>query len=141
MTAETLFSICSMTATAGWLLLLVAPRKRWANTMVAGMIIPLVLAAVYSFLLLTHWGEGTGGFSSLHDVAALFSNQWLLLAGSIHYLAFDLFIGAWQARDSVESNVPQALLVPCLILTFVFGPVGLACYLGMRQLRRYSKAK
>ena len=136
MTAETLFSICNFIAMGGWLLLLLAPRKRWASTTVAGMAIPLLLAGVYSFLLLAHWGEGTGGFSSLAGVASLFSNPWLLLAGWIHYLAFDLFIGAWQVRDSADNNVPHAMVVPCLILTFLFGPVGLSCYLALRYMRR-----
>jgi len=31
-------------------------------------------------------------------VAQLFENRWLLLAGWVHYLAFDLFIGAWETR-------------------------------------------
>jgi hypothetical protein len=37
-----------------------------------------------------------GGFSTLAGVAVLFSNPWLLLAGWVHYLAFDLLIGSWE---------------------------------------------
>ena len=68
-----------------------------------------------------------GGFSSLDDVALLFSNPWMLLAGWIHYLAFDLLVGTWEARDSRDRGIPHLLLVPCLILTFLFGPPGGCC--------------
>ena len=138
MTPEILFSICNVTAMFGWLLLIFAPRKKWATFTVAGMAIPLVLASMYAFLFLAHSSEATGGFSSLQGVASLFSNPWILLAGWIHYLTFDLFIGAWQVRDSVTANVPHALLVPCLILTFLLGPIGLGCYLALRFVRSRS---
>jgi hypothetical protein len=54
----------------------------------------------------------------------------------VHYLAFDLFIGAWEVRDSQRMKIPHLLVVPCLLLTFVFGPVGLLMYLTLRGIRR-----
>jgi len=83
-------------------------------------------------VLAAHWGESAGGFGSLREVAALFANPWLLLAGWIHYLAFDLFVGAWEVRDAAENAVPHWLVIPCLALTFLFGPVGLLSYFGAR---------
>ena len=62
----------------------------------------------------------------------------MLLAGWIHYLAFDLLVGTWEARDSRERGIPHLLLVPCLILTFLFGPAGWLLYLGMRSVRSPS---
>ena len=62
----------------------------------------------------------------------LFSNPWALLAGWIHYLAFDLLIGTWETRDAREHGVPHLLLVPCLVLTFLFGPAGWLLYRGVR---------
>jgi ABA4-like protein len=86
MSAEQIFSLCNLTAMGGWILLIVTPRRRWASTIVAGRVIPLLLSGVYLTLLAAHWGEGNGGFGSLAEVAALFANHWLLLAGWIHYL-------------------------------------------------------
>jgi membrane protein insertase Oxa1/YidC/SpoIIIJ len=102
-------------------------------------IIPLALACVYATLVATHWGEGPGGFSTLTAVAQLFTNPWMLLAGWIHYLAFDLFIGAWEVRDSVQHRVSHFLVIPCLILTFLFGPIGLLLYFIIRTLRRIGQ--
>ena len=67
-------------------------------------------------------------------MAELFSNPWLLLAGWIHYLAFDLFVGTWMVRDSLERRVPRLLVAPCLLLTFLFGPAGFLAYQVTRSL-------
>jgi hypothetical protein len=98
MTPEQLFSIANFGALLGWLVLVVAGPKRWAAPLVTGAILPLLFAVLYVGLIAAHLGGTSGGFSSLAAVAALFSNPWLLLAGWVHYLAFDLFIGSWQVR-------------------------------------------
>jgi hypothetical protein len=49
----------------------------------------------------------------------------LLLAGWVHYLAFDLFVGAHIAKSSAELGLPRWPLILLLPLTFMFGPLGL----------------
>jgi hypothetical protein len=78
-----------------------------------------------------------GGFSSLADVALLFQDPWALLAGWVHYLCFDLAVGTWEVRDAHRRGVPHGLLIPCLLFTFLFGPVGLLLYALVRRF--YSK--
>ena len=135
MTAEQVFSMANLLAIAGWLILIVAGRVRWVPALVTGAILPLLFAALYSFLIAAHWGEKTGGFGSVAQVRALFSNDWLLVAGWVHYLAFDLFIGSWQVRDAQKHQMPHLLVIPGLILTFMFGPIGLLLYFIIRFLR------
>jgi Domain of unknown function (DUF4281) len=135
MSAEQLFSICNSVALISWLILAVAGRTRWVSSLVTGVIVPLLLAIVYLGLLLGHWGETKGGFGSLEGVAALFSNHWVLLAGWVHYLCFDLFIGSWEVRDAQTHGISHWLVIPCLFLTFMFGPVGLLVYFGLRAVR------
>jgi hypothetical protein len=55
-----------------------------------------------------------------------------VVAGWIHYLIFDLFVGAWEARDARRRGVPHLLLVPCLLFTLMIGPVGLLLYVVVR---------
>ncbi|MNC91016.1 hypothetical protein D3C83_71980 [compost metagenome] len=76
-----------------------------------------------------------GGFGSLADVAALFQKRELLLAGWIHYLCFDLFIGAWEVRDSQQHGIPHLVVIPCLIMTFLLGPIGLLFYFAIRSAK------
>lgn len=117
----------------GWLLLVIVPRWRWTQR-VASLIIPAVLALVYAVLILTQFGRGQGGFGSLIGVQQFFQNPYLLLAGWIHYLAFDLFVGAWETRDALRRHIPMGAVWPCLFLTFLFGPVGLLSYFAVRSI-------
>lgn len=132
MTPEQLFSAANLLAIAGWILLVFLPGKPWAEA-IAGRVIPLTLAATYLFLLIAHWGEGKGSFRTLHDVSLLFASPWVLLAGWIHYLAFDLFIGTWEVRNARESGLSHWFVIPCLGLTFMFGPIGLLTYFSLKS--------
>jgi hypothetical protein len=131
MAAEQLFTICSFIVLPGWLLLVVAPRWRWTQR-IAALALPLALAAVYLMLVILHFRESGGGFGSLAQVSKLFQNPYMLLAGWIHYLAFDLFTGSWLVRDSERLRIAHAYVVPCLLLTFLFGPVGLLTWFSIR---------
>jgi len=132
MTPDALFSASNATALVGWILLIALPRRRWIAETVAAWVIPGLLAITYVAVIATHIVESPGGFSSLPAVATLFGNRWLLLAGWIHYLAFDLLVGSWEARDARERGVPHLVLLPCLVLTFLFGPAGWLLYQGAR---------
>ncbi len=133
MSADQVFSACNSVALLGWLVLAIAGRRRWAANLTAGVILPLLLAVAYAVLLASHWGETKGGgFGTLTAVATLFSNRWVLLAGWIHYLCFDLFIGSWQVRDAESQGISHWLVIPCLFFTFMFGPVGLLLYFTLR---------
>ncbi|WP_137181348.1 ABA4-like family protein [Roseomonas sp. AR75] len=132
MPAETIFSAANMLAMAGWLALLLAPRARWANWRLAGLAVPGLLAALYVVLLAIHAPGTEGGFSSLAGVAALFRTEGVLLAGWVHYLAFDLFIGAWICRRGAAEGMNDWLVRLCLPPTFLAGPAGLLLFLGLR---------
>ena len=136
LTPDFLFTLANPVALLGWALLLLAPRWRGTRAVVLSGALPLLLAAAYAGLIAAHYlgpHGSEGGFQSLDDVAALFRDRWALLAGWVHYLCFDLFTGAWEARDAQRRGVPHLLLVPCLLLTFLFGPVGLLLYFGVRS--------
>lgn len=142
MTPSHWFSVANPFALLGWLLLLgalFAPAQgAWRARLLrlAGWTWPLLLAASYALTLIAHWGSAPGGgFGSLEQVAALFASPGNLLAGWLHYLAFDLFVGAWAVADAQSRGLHGAarwLLVPVLLLVFLFGPVGLLLYAAMR---------
>jgi hypothetical protein len=131
---DTLFSIASTIVLPGWLLLIFFPRWKWTQRY-AALLIPLLLGPVYVWLLVTTWG-GEGGFGSLAEVAALFRNPAALLGGWIHYLVFDLFLGAWETRDAAANRIAHLAIIPCLLLTFLLGPSGLLLYLLIRLVWR-----
>jgi hypothetical protein len=130
--ADTLFSLAGPVAMAGWLCLLASPFMPRLADLIAGLVIPALLAAAYAGLVLAFWSSAKGGFDSLDNVAALFETRELLLAGWIHYLAFDLLTGAWIVRTARQTHVSFWLVVPCLLLTFLFGPAGFLAFLAIR---------
>lgn len=132
MTPDQVFSIANLFVVVPWILLAALPRQRWVTEVVASLVVPALLAVVYVGIVVTTLGSSQGGFSTLTDVATLFSSPWVLLAGWIHYLAFDLFVGSWEVRDARDRGVPHLLVLPCLVLTFLLGPSGWLLYVVMR---------
>lgn len=134
MTPESVFSAASTAAMLSWLLLIVQPRASWVR-LITGRVVPIAFAVLYAVILVPRFGDSDGGFDSLAAVTRLFADPWLLLAGWTHYLAFDLLTGVWETRDAARRGVPHWMVIPCLLLTFLFGPVGWLLYLGVRQRR------
>lgn len=134
MSAESLFQICNNGILPFWLLLAGAPGWRWTQRIVHSAAVPLLLAIVYACALavgLSAPPEG-GSFGSLAGVMAFFTNPWAALAGWVHYLVFDLFVGAWEVRDARRRGIHHGLVLPCLLATLMVGPVGLGLYLLVR---------
>lgn len=134
MNLDAIFSFASLLALFGWGALAVSPFMPVWSDRIAAWGIPAVIAAVYAALLLVHVGGAEGGFGSLDEVARLFSSRPVLLAGWLHYLAFDLAIGAWEVRDARRRAVPFAFVLPCLAATFLVGPVGFLLFVAVRTV-------
>ena len=136
MSPEQLFPALNLLAFVSWLLLAIFPRRPLITHTVAGAAVPAFFAVAYIAIIASAWGASEGGFSSLDGVASLFANRWMLLAGWTHYLAFDLLVGVWEVHDSRERGIPHLLVIPCLALTFMFGPAGWLLYQLVRKVGR-----
>jgi hypothetical protein len=138
---DLLFSIGNVTAVVGWSLLIFVPRWRGVAQAVATLAVPAILSVAYTALIWGWWSRGAGGFGTLAEVRALLRTPELLLAGWLHYLAFDLFVGAWVARESHREGVPHPVIVPILLLTFLFGPIGYLTSLIVRGVWRVGRTR
>ena len=120
-----------------WALLILMPRAKITDTLVHSVMMPLILGVTYAWLLATALSlpapEGAG-FSSLEGLMKLFTVEMALVAAWSHYIVFDLFVGAWEARDAQRVGMNHLLLVPCLVLTLLVGPIGLLAYIMIRGL-------
>lgn len=131
MNFEPLFSAVGLIAMSGWLALLASPWKpHWSN-LYAGLIAPLVLAVIYIWVA---WLPNTsgGGFGSFAEVFQLFQSPNPVMAGWIHFLAFDLLIGAWICRQARRDQISFWLVLPTLPLTFLYGPAGFLAFSVIR---------
>lgn len=124
MTPEELFSLAGAAAMVGWVILILGPRRFGLVNAVPLWIIPASISAVYTVLVLRWFSSAEGGFDSLASVATLFENEWALLAGWVHFLAFDLFVGAVLAGRMDRVGVGRLVQAPILGATFMLGPMG-----------------
>ncbi len=136
MSPDFLFLLCNNGILPAWLLLVFAPGWVWTGRLVHAVWIPGLLGIVYGFAIVQGLlgGPEEGGFGSLAGVMALFTHPWAALGGWVHYLAFDLFVGAWEVRDARRLGIAHLWVVPCLILTLMLGPLGLLAYLTLRLM-------
>lgn len=133
MTASQIFQIVNPLAACAWLLLVLFPRWKYVRVITVTVMSSFVFAGVYAFCLAFGLG-GRGDFNSLEGVALLFQNPWALLAGWVHYLAFDLFVGSWMSAYALKNGISRWIILPAQFLTFMFGPVGLGLFLGIRAV-------
>ncbi|MCQ8184937.1 ABA4-like family protein [Parvularcula maris] len=141
MSADLLFQITNTGVLPVWLLLAVRPGWRWSQIAAFGVAVPL-LALTYAAVLISLMASGgmaeNPDFGSIDGVQALFSDRYGFVAAWTHYLAFDLFVGAWIARDGSTLGLPRLILVPALFFTLMAGPFGLLIYLVFRQVKLRS---
>ncbi len=136
MSYNTIFLLLNASVVPAWALLVFLPRAAVTRAIVHSGLYPLLLGVFYiiCFALNIFGGlavEG-GNFNTPAGISALFSHPNGVLIGWSHYLVFDLFVGAWIGRDRQRRDIPHLATVPCLLLTFIFGPVGLLCYALLR---------
>lgn len=128
MSTDLVFSAVGKVAILQWLLLIVLPKWKVTQWLIDHAIVPLLLSLIYCIYIAGFFQVPGGGFGSLQQVRILFNNDNLLLAGWVHYLAFDLLIGFSIIRSAQTNMVSHWLVIPCLLLTFMFGPCGYLLY-------------
>jgi hypothetical protein len=135
---EQIFSIANLIAMLCWVALAISlfvPRAQVSIQRITGLVVPGVFAIVYVFCVWRGFGASPGGgFGSLGQVRALFANDAALDAGWLHYLAFDLFVGTWIVRQGLLDRLHPLLLLVCLPVTFMLGPVGFLLFLLERAV-------
>ncbi|MEM6344356.1 MAG: ABA4-like family protein [Bacteroidota bacterium] len=135
MTASLVFSIANTFVLVGWILLIFAPKwERTQQIVLYGVV--LVLSLTYAFLIaptLANFSPDT--FSTLENVMALFTQEQAVAAGWVHYLAFDLFVGAYIVREGISLQIPRWQYTLCLPFTFMFGPIGLLFFLLFKAIK------
>jgi hypothetical protein len=133
-----IFKVASRFALVGWILLAIFPTWEYSLPITMGIVV-LLLSALYTYLIFLgkHLDEPgqklRGDFWSLKGVMNLFKSPRAVLAGWVHYLAFDLAVGVFIVADAARFDIHQLLILPCLILTLMFGPAGLLAYFILRS--------
>jgi len=131
---ETAFQIANLLVLPQWLLMIGAPRWRVTQWLVRSYLIPVLLACLYAYFIFSGGPLNFNDFSTFEGVKSLFSKggDGAVLAGWIHYLAFDLVAGSFVLKDSQEKNISHWWIVLPLFFCFMLGPIGLLAYWVIR---------
>lgn len=145
MTAEAFFQVTNTLALAAWIALVLFPGRNLVAGMLCAVVVPGVLALAYACVIgwkLSTNGPPPGDVMTLTGLREVFTDDWVFAAAWTHYLAFDMVIGAWIARDSVRLGLPWPLRTVSLVLTFLAGPAGFLVHiLGRGALRRTASVE
>lgn len=136
MDGELILKVLNVPVLLGWAAMVLAPRARFTRWVLESDVIPLVIGAVYLALVAPHLPGLLGQFDTLEHIGAALQRPGMLLAGWIHYLAFDFLVGRVVLADAQRRGIPHLLVVPCLLLTFMLGPTGYLAYAAVRLLTR-----
>ena len=133
--ADQFFQITNTVALAAWILLVLLPGWRFVSHALCAVVVPGALAAAYVAVLgwkLAPGGPPPGDLTTIAGLRAIFADAWVFAAAWTHYLAFDMAVGAWIARDAVRLGIPWPLRTVALVLTFLAGPAGFLLHLLTR---------
>lgn len=140
MTPAAVFQFVNTAVLPAWALLIGWPTGAPTQRLVRSYGWCAALAVLYLGLVLKglpDWPQDAS-FNTLAGVRALFRADWGLVTGWVHYLCFDLAVGVWIVNDALARGLDTRwhrwARVPALLLTFLFGPVGLLTWLGTRKL-------
>ena len=136
MTPDQLFEYANTLALLTWIFMIIAPYWKWTGRVVIGGVVTILCIAYAWFIFQVMGPDDFDSFGSLSGVMALFSNPVAVLAGWLHYLAFDLMVGWFILMDAQRETINRFLIIPCLLFTFMMGPVGLLLYLLFRSILR-----
>jgi hypothetical protein len=139
-----LFEVVTYVFMGLWLLLALAPRWVGTQLIVHSILVPVALGLVYGWYyvvgnFLASPSDAMAAAGMMESVSRSFSNEAVLLAAWIHFLVFDLFVGAWIVRDAASRGITHWFLLPSLFLTFFAGPIGLVSYLGLMIVLRKGR--
>ena len=136
MSPDVIFNLANMFVLIGWILLFFAPNWKMTQNIVLNGVV-LILSVVYLSIFITILPEfSLESFSSLENVKALFQDDMAVALGWVHYLAFDLFVGAYIVRKGKEIGMARWQYTLCLLFTFMAGPVGFVLFSIFKQFKR-----
>ena len=140
MAADAFFQATNTLAFLAWIALVLAPARREISGVLCGIVVPAVLAVAYLGVIgwkLATLGPPATDVTTIAGLRDVFSDDWVFAAAWTHYLAFDMVVGGWIARDAVRLGLPWPLRTLALLLTFLAGPIGFLVHvlarLGLRR--------
>ncbi len=135
---DVLFQIVTYAPAPIWALMIFAPHWRGTRWFVGQPYFLLPFVILYVVLVIPGLPVVLPLLlqPKLAEITALLATPEGTLIGWIHFVAFDLFVGRWIYLDSRERGTSVWIVSPLLLLTLLFGPLGLLGYLLVRLVTK-----
>jgi hypothetical protein len=141
MSWSALFAATNALSLVAWALLIIGPRGPRTAAIILYFGVGLLCVAYTSMFAAQIQNVFQADFTGIAGIRALFANDGGVVLGWTHYLAFDLFIGQWIAKDADHKDFSRLAQSPVLLLTLFAGPIGLLIWLGIRERRARAAAR
>ncbi|MCO5182691.1 MAG: ABA4-like family protein [Anaerolineae bacterium] len=137
------FQLINLLPMPVWLAMMFAPNHKLTRRASRSSAIFGIMGLTYVTALIAaiHGGSSSetsdpagGGmdFTSLDGIRRGLGTREGALAGWAHFLALDLFAGAWIYRQAQKDGAPAWVRIPALFFTLMTGPFGLLLFLIWR---------
>ena len=117
-----------------WFILIFFPKSRICKIFTTSIFPIIIFSLIYSYLIYTIFTDdydflkNFSLYMSFANLLNLFENSYFLILFWIHFLALNLFCGAWMVNDYQKFNMPKALIFFPLLITYFVGPLGIFFY-------------
>ena len=121
-----------------WFVLMFFPQSNICKYLVTSIFPYLVFGLVYIYLLFLFYKADYNFLNNfnlylgLNELKNLFEDNSFLIAFWLHFLAINLFCGAWIVKDSQKFIISKIIVFFPLIITYFIGPIGLFVYWVIR---------
>jgi hypothetical protein len=129
-----IFKMFNLAVMPLWFGLLFFPRKRWTNLSIDAFAV--IAATAFTVNLIPGLREIFPIVldPNLISVGGMLATPRGSFGGWTHFLIGDLCMGRWMVSDSHARGVAHSWILPSLVLTLLFGPVGMLSYFGVRTI-------
>ena len=134
LTFENIYFWANFAVLPFWFLLILIPNSKITQIFVNSIVLPLILATAYvyvvyqAFLLDEPIFDNFQLYLGIENLYTIFATEGFLLIFWIHFIALNLFLGTWIARDGIKYSIPKVMVSVPLIMVYFTGPLGLMFY-------------
>jgi len=119
-------------------MLIIIPDSKFTNFFLNSVVLPLILSVTYVYvvrqiiLMDEPIFENFQLYLGIENLYTMFATEGFLLIFWVHFLALNIFLGSWIARDGVKYNISKIVVSVPLVLVYFIGPLGLVFYWTIR---------
>ena len=117
-----------------WLILFFFPQSKICKIFTTSIFPIFIFSLIYLHLIYLISGYDYNFLNNfrlylgMKELSNLFSDNSFLILFWIHFLAINLFCGAWIVNDYQKYNISKILMFFPILITYFIGPLGIFVY-------------